>query len=144
MGEIISFFPVLGSQLPSPGRSGGSGGSREPIEALGKLQNRFPRAGIGQLPSYLPRLLGAIEPVQGFIQNSWHLVLPATGFVSLRLSLPKLRLRYQGHTAANADATSHTAPQRPIDRSSAIASPTPGASLEIASRVASSGSNRPG
>ena len=38
-------------QLPSPEHSRGSGGSGEPIEALGKLQDRFPRAGIVQLPA---------------------------------------------------------------------------------------------
>ena len=62
-----------------------------------------------------------------------------SGFVSLRLSLPKLRLPHQGHTAATAEAASHTAPQRPTDRSSATTSPNPGASLEIASRAAASG-----
>jgi hypothetical protein len=69
MEESPVSFLVLRGQYPSPGRSWGSGGSREPIEAFGKLQDRLPRAGIGQLPSYLPRLLGAIEPIQGFIQN---------------------------------------------------------------------------
>src|SRR5437870_13524553 len=44
MGEITSF--VRGRQLPSPEHSRGSGGSGEPIEAFGKLQDRFPCARI--------------------------------------------------------------------------------------------------
>jgi len=37
----------------------------EPIEAIGKLQDRSPRAGIGQLPSHFSRLLSPVEPLQG-------------------------------------------------------------------------------
>ena len=59
-------FAVFRRQLPSPEHSRGNSGSGEPIEAFGKLQDRFPCARIGQLPSYLPRLLGAVEPLQGF------------------------------------------------------------------------------
>jgi len=54
-----------------------------------------------------------------------------------------LRLRYQGHTAVNAEAANHIAPQSPPDRSSAPISPIPGASLGIASRASASGWNRP-
>jgi hypothetical protein len=60
-------------------------------------------------------------------------------FLSLLLSLSNLRLRYQGHTEPNAETTSHTAPQRPIDRNSTTMSPTRGASLGIASLAAASG-----
>jgi hypothetical protein len=69
------FSLVLRGQLPSTGRSWGSGGFREPIEIFGKFQDRPPCAGIGQLTSYLPRLFGTVEPLQAFIQNP-HLVLP--------------------------------------------------------------------
>ena len=68
-GKSPVSFVVFRRQLPSAEHSRGSSGSGEPIEAFGKLQDRFSRAGISQLPSYLPRLLGAIEPIQGFIQN---------------------------------------------------------------------------
>jgi hypothetical protein len=45
---------VFRRQLPSEEHGGCSGGSGEPIEAIGKLQDRFPSAGISQLPSHLP------------------------------------------------------------------------------------------
>jgi hypothetical protein len=61
-GEITSFVRGLASPTPSPEHSRGSSGSGEPIEAFGKLQDRFPCARIGQLPSYLPRLLGTAPP----------------------------------------------------------------------------------
>ena len=105
-------------QLPPPEHSRGSGGSGEPIKALGKLQDRFPRAGIGQLPSHLARLLGAVEPLSKAsfkIDGIWSSL---NSFLSLLLSLSNLRLRYQGHTEPNAETTSHTAPQRLIDRNS--------------------------
>jgi hypothetical protein len=65
-------FVVFRRQLPSPEHSRGSRGSGEAIEALGKLQDRFPRAGIGQLPSHLPRLLGAVEPLEDFVRYRRH------------------------------------------------------------------------
>jgi hypothetical protein len=70
-------FAVFRRQLPSPEHSRGSGGSGEPIKAFGKLQDSFSRAGIGQLPSYLPRLFGAVEPLEGFIQNRRHFDPPS-------------------------------------------------------------------
>jgi hypothetical protein len=54
-------------QLPSAEHSRGSGGAGEPIEAFGKFQDCFPRAGIGQLPGHLPRLFGAVKPFPCFI-----------------------------------------------------------------------------
>jgi hypothetical protein len=47
--------PVLASgyQFPFPR----SRSSREPVESVSNLQDPFPCAGIGQLPSRLPRLL---------------------------------------------------------------------------------------
>jgi hypothetical protein len=63
---------VFRRQLPSAEHSRGRGGSGEPIKALGKLQDCFPRAGIGQLSSHFPRLLGAVEPFPGFIPNRRH------------------------------------------------------------------------
>jgi hypothetical protein len=55
-------FVVFRRQLPSAEHSRGRGGSGEPIKACRKLQDCFPRAGIGQLSSHLARLLGAVEP----------------------------------------------------------------------------------
>jgi hypothetical protein len=86
MGEISSSFVVFRRQLPSPEHSGGNRGSGEPIEAFGKLQDRFPRARIGQLPSHLTRLLGAIEPLPGFVQNRRHFGPPSIAFPGLFLS----------------------------------------------------------
>jgi hypothetical protein len=80
--STVSFL-VFRRQLPSPEHCRGSGGSGEPIEALGKLQDRFPRAGIGQLPSHFPRLLGAVEPLKGFIQNRRHFGPPSIAFPGL-------------------------------------------------------------
>jgi hypothetical protein len=62
----------LRRQLSSPSRRWGSGGAGEPIEAFGKLQDRFPRTGIVQLPSYLRRLLGAVEPLEDFVRYRRH------------------------------------------------------------------------
>jgi len=85
-GKSPVSFVVFRRQLPSAEHSRGSGGSGEPIEALGKLQDRFPRAGIGQLPSHLPRLLGAVEPFQGFVQHRRHFGPPSIVFPGLLLS----------------------------------------------------------
>jgi hypothetical protein len=43
------------------------GSPRQPFEAFSKLQYGLLSPWIGQLPSYLPRLLGAVSPFQGFI-----------------------------------------------------------------------------
>ena len=51
--------PVLAFSIPRRGSRNGS--SREPVESIGNLQDCFPRAGIGQLPCHLPRLLGTIQ-----------------------------------------------------------------------------------
>jgi len=142
MGEIISFFPLAwpipfsGPQLGQrrPGRA-----DRSFRKAPRPLSSRWDRS-TAQLPPALARRDRA-NPVLHSKLTAFG--PPSSSFVSLRLSLPKLRLRHQGHTAANAEAASHTAPQRPIDRSSAITSDTPGASLEIAPRAVSSGRNRP-
>jgi hypothetical protein len=67
--------------LVAGGKTSGGGGSGEPIKALGKLQDRFPRAGIGQLPSHLSRLLGAVELLPGFIQNRRHFNPPSIAFL---------------------------------------------------------------
>jgi hypothetical protein len=74
--EITGFLTDLSWPTPFAVPQWCSGGSREPIEVLGKLQDCFPRAGISQLTSHLPRLLGTVEPLQGFIQNRRHLILP--------------------------------------------------------------------
>src|ERR1700756_1906636 len=91
-GKSPVSFVVFRRQLPSPEHSRGSRGSGEAIEALGKLQDRFPRAGIGQLPSHLPRLLGAVEPLPGFIQNGRHFGPPS-------IVSPACPLSYSGHVS---------------------------------------------
>jgi hypothetical protein len=84
MGPVLAFF--------CPRRGPRNGSSREPVESIGNLQDRIPRAGIGQLPSHLPRLLGSIEPFQGFIiRDRHHRVLPSLldiGPLTARPSLP--------------------------------------------------------
>jgi hypothetical protein len=64
-------------QFPFPRYGSRNGSSREPVESIRNLQDRFPCAGIGQLPSRLPRLLGTIQPAQGFIRDRHHRVLPS-------------------------------------------------------------------
>jgi hypothetical protein len=59
----------LPRQLPPSEHGRGDGSARQPLEAFSQLYDRFLRARIGQLPSHLPRLLGAVEPFRGFIQN---------------------------------------------------------------------------
>jgi hypothetical protein len=70
MGPVLAF----GYQFPFPR----SRNSREPVESVSNLQDRSPCAGIGQLPSHLPRLLGAIQPFQAFIRDRRHRVLPSS------------------------------------------------------------------
>jgi hypothetical protein len=69
MGPILAFF--------IPRRGSRNGSSRAPVESIGNLQDRFPCAGIGQLPCHLPRLLGTIQPFQGFIRDRHNRVLPS-------------------------------------------------------------------
>src|SRR6516164_11133915 len=63
--------PYTAGIMP-PEHGGCRGGSGEPIKAFGKLQDSFPCARIGQLPSHLTRLFGTVEPLQGFVQNRRH------------------------------------------------------------------------
>jgi hypothetical protein len=63
---------LLFRQLASSEHSRGSCGSGKTVEVFGKVKDRFFRAQIGQLPRHLPRLLGAIERLQGFFQNRRH------------------------------------------------------------------------
>jgi hypothetical protein len=42
-------------------------GSTKPVESLGNRQDRVPCPRIGQLSGHFPRLLGAVEPLQGFV-----------------------------------------------------------------------------
>jgi hypothetical protein len=51
--------------LPSAENSWIDGSPRQPLEAFSQLYYRFLRAWIGQLPSHLPRLFGAVEPLKG-------------------------------------------------------------------------------
>jgi hypothetical protein len=78
---------LLPRQLPSPGYSRIGGSSRQPVIAVGKRQYRAFCRRIGQLASDLPRLLGPIEPLQRFIQEQRHSVLPSvrkSSFLSVR------------------------------------------------------------
>jgi hypothetical protein len=59
MGPLLAF--------PFPRRGSRDGSSREPVENISNLQDRFLCAGIGQLPGYLARLFGAVEPVKSII-----------------------------------------------------------------------------
>jgi hypothetical protein len=59
----------LPRQLPPSEHGWGDGGSRQPLEAFSQLYDRFLRAWIGQLSGDLPRLLGAVEPFKGVINE---------------------------------------------------------------------------
>ena len=86
MGPLLA----LGYQFPFPRHGPRNGSSREPVENISKLQDRFACAGIGQLPSHLPRLLSTIQPFQGFIRDRHHRVLPSlleSGRLAARPSL---------------------------------------------------------
>ena len=65
MGPLLA----LGYQFPFPRRGPRNGSSREPVENISKLQDRFPCAGVGQLPSHLLGLFGAAKPLQGFMND---------------------------------------------------------------------------
>ena len=54
--NIHRVFLIFGRQLFSPEDGGSSGGAGEAIEIVGKLQDRFSRAGISQLPGHFSRL----------------------------------------------------------------------------------------
>ena len=73
MGPLLA----LGYQFPFPRRGSRNGSSREPVESISNLQDRFPCAGIGQQPGHLPCLLGPIQPFQGSIRDRHHRVLPS-------------------------------------------------------------------
>jgi hypothetical protein len=51
----------VSSSLP-PDRRWSRSCSREAVVNIGKLQDRFPRVGISQLCSHLPRLFGTFYP----------------------------------------------------------------------------------
>jgi hypothetical protein len=76
VGAAPRSFLLLPCQFPSPGYSPSCRGSGKPVKAVGKFQDGSSRAGFGQLPSDLPRLLGTIEPLQGLVQRRRHSVLP--------------------------------------------------------------------
>lgn len=123
--------PVLASgyQFPFPR----SRSSREPVESVSDLQDRFPCAGIGQLPSSLPRLLRTIQPFQGFIPDRHHRVLPSSlesGPLAARPSLPT-GLPYRNQAAASAETACQIPAQSPSEKSKA-ASPAPGISFVAA------------
>jgi hypothetical protein len=73
MGPVLAF----GCQFPFPHRSSHNGSSREPVESIRNLQDRSACAWIGQLSRHLPCLFGTIQPVQGFIRDRQHRVLPS-------------------------------------------------------------------
>src|SRR6266478_2050276 len=137
-GEITSFFPGLAWPIPFSGPQLGqrrlARADRSFRQAPRPLSSRW-----DQSTAQLPPALARRDRTNPRLHSKLTAFGPSSSFVSLRLSLPKLRPRYQGHTAANAEAASHTAPQSPTDRSSATMSPSPGASLRIGSRGAASG-----
>ena len=65
--QLLSWSCVVNCLLRAAVGAAAARASRSKLSESSKTA--FPCAGIGQLPSYLPRLLGAIEPIQGFIQN---------------------------------------------------------------------------
>jgi hypothetical protein len=121
--------PVLAFSIPRRGSRNGS--SREPVESIGNLQDCFPRAGIGQLPYHLPRLLGTIQPFQAFIRDRHNRVLPSlltSGPLAARPSLPT-GLPYRNQAAASAEAACQIPAQSPSEKSKAARSPAPGMSF---------------
>jgi len=88
---------LLSRQLPSAGYSRSSGSSRQPVKAVRKRQHRVFGRRIGELAGDLPRLLGAIEPLQSFIQERRHSVLPSvrkSSFLWARETVPPPRLLF--------------------------------------------------
>jgi hypothetical protein len=75
-GAAPRSFLLLPRQFPSPGYSPSCRGSGKPVKAVGKFQDGCSRAGFGQLPSDLPRLLGTIEPLRGHIPTRVHHIGP--------------------------------------------------------------------
>jgi len=71
-----TLLPAFTLPIPVSGLQPESRGSGKPVKAVGKFQDGSSRAGFGQLPSDLPRLLGTIEPLQGLVQRRRHSVLP--------------------------------------------------------------------
>lgn len=67
---------LLPRQLPPSRYSRSSGSSRQAVETVRKLQYRSFCRGVAELARHLPCLFGAIEPLQRFIQERRHLVLP--------------------------------------------------------------------
>jgi hypothetical protein len=86
-------FSIFCGQFSPPEYGGCRGGSGEPIKLFGKLQDSFPCARIGQLPSHLTRLFRAVEPLQGFVQNRWHSGPPS-------IAVPCSRPIYLGNLSA--------------------------------------------
>jgi hypothetical protein len=88
MGPVL----VFGNQFPFPRRGSRNRSSREPVESISNLQDRFPCVGIGQQPGHLPCLLGPIQPFQGFIRDRHHRVLPSLleKWASCRWALARL------------------------------------------------------
>jgi hypothetical protein len=123
MGPVFAFF--------YPRRGPRNGSSRKPVESIGNLQDRIPCAGIGQLPSHLPRLLGSIEPFQGFIPDRHHRVLPSLlegGPLPARPSLAT-DFPYRNHAVVSDETARHIPAQSPSDKNRDNRSPAPGVSF---------------
>ena len=126
MGPLLAF--------PFPRRGSRNGSSREPVESIGNLQDRFPCAGIGQLPCHLPRLLGTIQPFQGFIRDRHHRVLPSLLDSGPLPAMPSLAtdFPYRNHAAVSDETACQNAAQSPSDKNRVISSPAPGVSVVAA------------
>jgi hypothetical protein len=70
-GRVQSRVPFLAvpGQLSPAEHGWGDGSLREPLVAVGELYYRLLCGRIGQLPSHLPCLLSAIEPLPGLINE---------------------------------------------------------------------------
>jgi hypothetical protein len=130
MGPLL----VLGYQFPFPRRGPRDGSSREPVENISKLQDRFARAGIGQLPatslacsarSNHSRASFEIATI-GSSRLYWKVGVLQLGPLSQLISL------YCNHTAASDETACQIAAQSPSDKTKAIGSPAPGVSFVTA------------
>jgi hypothetical protein len=72
--DALSFR--LPCQFASAGHLWVGRGASQPVKAVGERKDGSLCAGVIQLSGDLSCLLGAVEPLQGFIQERWHVILP--------------------------------------------------------------------
>ena len=121
------------------------GRTPQPVEIIGKLQHRVPRARIGQLSGHLPRLVSAVEPLQGFVQlwSSGPPMRSGIGQFSAALCGRELRVAYPGHPGVTDETAFQIVVQSPSDISTAKRRPAPGLSFVTVSVVAGFDRRRP-